>query len=79
MFRALALRQSDYNYEQLQLPITLTKGQRLKHQLFYSLQWLIYVFNPVVNTKLPAFIMLYGHAGVLKGFLSFSGYRLYFK
>ena len=23
--------------------------------MFYSLRWLIYVFNPVVNSKLPAF------------------------
>ena len=27
-----------------------------KRQLFYPLRWLIYVFNPVVNTKLPTFI-----------------------
>ena len=56
MFQASALRQSNYDYERLQLPIALTKGQRLKHQLFYPLQWLIYVFNPVVNTKLPAIL-----------------------
>ena len=29
--------------------------------------------------SMTAFIMLYGHAGVLREFLSFSGYRLYFK
>ena len=27
-----------------------------KRQLFYSLRWLIHVFNPVVNTKLPAIL-----------------------
>ena len=35
--------------------IVLTKGWRSKRQLFfYSLRWPIYVFNSVVNTKLPA-------------------------
>ena len=29
---------------------------RSKRQLFYPLRWLIYVFNPVVNTKLPAIL-----------------------
>ena len=33
-----------------------SKGERSKRQLFYSLRWLIYVFNPVVNTKLPAIL-----------------------
>ena len=32
------------------------KGQHSKRQLFYSLRWLIHVFNPVVNTKLPAIL-----------------------
>ena len=35
----------------------LTKGSRSKCQLFYSLRWLSYVFNLVVNTKLPVFPM----------------------
>ena len=30
--------------------------KRSKRQLFYSLRWLINVFNPVVNTKLPAIL-----------------------
>ena len=34
------------------------EGLTLEHQLFYPLRWLIYVFNPVVNTKLPANVML---------------------
>ena len=29
------------------------EGVRSKRQLFYSLCWSIYVFNSVVNTKLP--------------------------
>ena len=37
-------------------PIALTKGQRSKRKLFYPLRWLIYVFNSVVNTKLPAIL-----------------------
>ena len=32
------------------------KGQHSKRQLSYSLRWLIYVFNPVVKTKLPAIL-----------------------
>ena len=42
MFRVLALHQSG------------GKGLTLETSAFYSLQWLIYVFNSVVNTKLPA-------------------------
>ena len=34
-------------------PIALTKGKRSKRQLSYPLPWPIYVFNSVVNTKLP--------------------------
>ena len=30
------------------------EGLTLETSAFYSLRWLIYVFNPVVNTKLPA-------------------------
>ena len=30
------------------------EGLTSKRQLFYPLRWLIYVFNPVVNAKLPA-------------------------
>ena len=42
-FRALAPRQSDWR-------------NRLLFQLFHSLRWPIYVFNSVVNTKLPAIL-----------------------
>ena len=42
MFGALALRSDE--------------GLMLKHQLFYPLWWLIYIFNSVVNTKLPAIL-----------------------
>ena len=38
-------------------PISQTKGQRSKRQLFHPLRWLIYVFNSVVNTILPLFPM----------------------
>ena len=34
----------------------LTKGYRSKCQLFYPLRWPIYVFNSVVNTKLPVIL-----------------------
>ena len=44
MFRVLALHQSG------------GKGLTLETSAFYSLQWLIYVFNSVVNTKLPAIL-----------------------
>ena len=30
------------------------EGLTLETSAFYPLRWLIYVFNPVVNTKLPA-------------------------
>ena len=30
------------------------EGLTLETSAFYPLWWLIYVFNPVVNTKLPA-------------------------
>ena len=42
-FRALAPRQSDWR-------------NRLLFQLFHSLRWPIYVFNSVVNVKLPAIL-----------------------
>ena len=32
------------------------KGLTLEMSAFYSLQWPIYVFNSVVNTKLPAIL-----------------------
>ena len=32
------------------------EGLTLETSAFYSLQWLIYVFNSVVNTKLPAIL-----------------------
>ena len=35
-------------------PIALTKGYARNVSFFYSLRWPIYVFNPVVNNKLPA-------------------------
>ena len=41
MFQVLALHQSG------------GEGLTLETSAFYSLQWLIYVFNSVVNTKLP--------------------------
>ena len=44
MFRVLVLHQSG------------GKGLTLETSAFYSLQWLIYVFNSVVNTKLPAIL-----------------------
>ena len=44
MFRVLALQQSG------------GEGLTLETSAFYSLQWLIYVFNSVVNTKLPAIL-----------------------
>ena len=46
MFRVLALHQSG------------GEGLTLETSAFYSLQslWLIYVFNSVVNTKLPAIL-----------------------
>ena len=44
MFRVLALHQSG------------GKGLTLETSALYSLQWLIYVFNSVVNTKLPAIL-----------------------
>ena len=44
MFGVLALHQSG------------GKGLTLETSAFYSLQWLIYVFNSVVNTKLPAIL-----------------------
>ena len=37
--------------------IALTKGERSKCYLFYSLRWSIYTFNSVVNTKLPAILI----------------------
>ena len=44
MFGVLALHQSG------------GKGLTLETSAFYSLKWLIYVFNSVVNTKLPAIL-----------------------
>ena len=38
------------------ISIALTKGLRSKRQLFYTLRWPIYVFNSVVNTKLPSIL-----------------------
>ena len=32
------------------------EGLTLETSAFYSLQWLIYIFNSVVNTKLPAIL-----------------------
>ena len=34
--------------------VSITLAKRSKGQLFYPLRWLIYIFNSVVNTKLPA-------------------------
>ena len=42
-------RKRNWEYKQ-----DTTKGWRSKRQLFYPFRWLIYVFNSVVNTKLPA-------------------------
>ena len=41
----------------LEASIALTKGERPKRQLFYSLRRSIYAFNSVVNTKLPAIFL----------------------
>ena len=40
----------------LALHLSGGKGLTLETSAFYSLQWLIYVFNSVVNTKLPAIL-----------------------
>ena len=53
-FRTLALRQSVSP-----LSIALTKGQSSKRQPLHSLRWPTYVFNLVVNTKLPDMVWYY--------------------